>query len=89
MIAAKGYPGTPDKGGAISGLAQPGATVFHAGTALKDGKLVANGGRVLGVTARWRNSRRGAGAPPIAQSMASTSPTAFAAAISAGAKSRG
>ncbi|MEL6528798.1 MAG: phosphoribosylamine--glycine ligase, partial [Pseudomonadota bacterium] len=53
VMAAKGYPGTPDKGGAIDlGAAEAeGAKVFHAGTALKDGALVANGGRVLNVTA--------------------------------------
>jgi phosphoribosylamine--glycine ligase len=52
VMAAKGYPGTPEKGGAIAGLDQEGAIVFHAGTALEDGRLVAEGGRVLGVTAR-------------------------------------
>ncbi len=53
VMAANGYPGTPEKGGAIDiGEAEAnGAKVFHAGTALKDGKLVANGGRVLNVTA--------------------------------------
>ncbi len=53
VMAAKGYPGTPEKGGAIVlGEAGTGsAKVFHAGTALKDGALVANGGRVLNVTA--------------------------------------
>ena len=54
VMAAKGYPGTPEKGGAISGIEAAealGAKVFHAGTAEKDGKLVANGGRVLNVTA--------------------------------------
>ena len=53
VMAAKGYPGTPDKGGAIAlGDAEAdGAKVFHAGTALTDGALVANGGRVLNVTA--------------------------------------
>jgi phosphoribosylamine---glycine ligase len=54
VMAAKGYPGTPEKGGAISGIAQAeaeGTRVFHAGTALNSGKLVANGGRVLNVTA--------------------------------------
>jgi phosphoribosylamine--glycine ligase len=51
VIAAKGYPGTPAKGGAISGLEPAGATIFQAGTALAGGRLVANGGRVLGVTA--------------------------------------
>jgi phosphoribosylamine--glycine ligase len=53
VMAAKGYPGTPEKGGAIAlGDAEAdGAKVFHAGTALKDGVLVANGGRVLNITA--------------------------------------
>jgi phosphoribosylamine--glycine ligase len=54
VLAATGYPGTPEKGGEISGIAdaeKDGAKVFHAGTALADGKLVANGGRVLNVTA--------------------------------------
>ncbi len=53
VMAAKGYPGTPEKGGAIDlGAAEAeGAKVFHAGTAVKDGALVANGGRVLNVTA--------------------------------------
>ncbi|MEL7216795.1 MAG: phosphoribosylglycinamide synthetase C domain-containing protein, partial [Pseudomonadota bacterium] len=57
VMAAKGYPGTPDKGGAIDlGAAEAeGAKVFHAGTALKDGALVANGGRVLNVTAMGAN----------------------------------
>ena len=54
VMAAEGYPGTPLKGGAISGIEAAeatGAKVFHAGTALADGQLVANGGRVLNVTA--------------------------------------
>jgi phosphoribosylamine--glycine ligase len=53
VMAAKGYPGTPEKGGAIDlGAAEAaGVKVFHAGTALKDSALVANGGRVLNVTA--------------------------------------
>ena len=59
VMAAKGYPGTPDKGGRIDGLGKaeaaggPGARVFHAGTARgSDGSLIASGGRVLNVTAR-------------------------------------
>ncbi len=55
VMAANGYPGTPEKGGAIDGIAAAeahGAKVFHAGTALRDGTLLANGGRVLNVTAR-------------------------------------
>ncbi len=54
VMAANGYPGTPDKGGAITGIEAAeveGAKVFHAGTALRDGALVANGGRVLNITA--------------------------------------
>ncbi|WP_338467240.1 phosphoribosylamine--glycine ligase [Novosphingobium sp. ZN18A2] len=54
VMAAQGYPGTPKKGGLIEGVdaaEATGAKVFHAGTALKDGALVANGGRVLNVTA--------------------------------------
>jgi len=51
VLAAKGYPGTPEAGGAIGGLDRVGAKVFHAGTALEDGALVAAGGRVLSVTA--------------------------------------
>ena len=56
VMAAKGYPGTPDKGGLIEGVdaaEATGAQVFHAGTALDaGGALVANGGRVLNVTGR-------------------------------------
>ena len=57
VMAAKGYPGTPEMGGAIDlGTAEAqGAKVFHAGTALNDGALVANGGRVLAVTATGAN----------------------------------
>ena len=61
VMAAAGYPGAPKKGGTIDGLAQAeadGARVFHAGTALDaDGRLVANGGRVLNVTARGSTVR--------------------------------
>ena len=54
VMAAEGYPDTPKKGGAIRiGEAEAGgAKVFHAGTKLDGGQLVANGGRVLNVTAR-------------------------------------
>jgi phosphoribosylamine---glycine ligase len=60
VMAAKGYPGTPLKGTAIRGLeeaAATGAEIFHAGTALEAGQLVANGGRVLSVTASGRTVR--------------------------------
>ena len=53
VMAAGGYPMTPKKGDAISGLPTDAedAMVFHAGTAEIDGKLVTSGGRVLCVTA--------------------------------------
>ncbi len=55
VIAAPGYPGSYPKGMEITGLAKadalPGVKVFQAGTAVKDGKTVTSGGRVLGVTA--------------------------------------
>jgi phosphoribosylamine---glycine ligase len=50
VMAANGYPGTPVKGGAIRMGDTGAAKVFHAGTAMKDGALVSNGGRVLNVT---------------------------------------
>jgi phosphoribosylamine--glycine ligase len=54
VVAAEGYPASPAKGDAISGLEEagevPGAYVLHAGTKFDDqGRLVANGGRVLNV----------------------------------------
>ena len=54
VMAAGGYPGAYKGGDVMSGLdeaKEQGAYVFHAGTALRDGKFVTNGGRVLGVTA--------------------------------------
>ncbi|SNS83161.1 phosphoribosylamine--glycine ligase [Anaerovirgula multivorans] len=53
VLASGGYPGDYEKGKEISGLENIGdnTVVFHAGTAMKNGKLVTNGGRVLGVTA--------------------------------------
>jgi len=54
VMASGGYPGTYEKGKTISGLekaaAHQGVMVFHSGTALKDGTVVTDGGRVLGVT---------------------------------------
>jgi phosphoribosylamine---glycine ligase len=54
VMAARGYPGTPAKGGAIRGIDAAevdGAKIFQAGTAIESGQLVAAGGRVLNVTA--------------------------------------
>jgi len=55
VMAAEGYPGGYAKGSEIRGLedadALDGVNVFHAGTKIDDQRLVANGGRVLGVTA--------------------------------------
>jgi len=55
VMASGGYPGNYMKGKVITGLdaadALPHTKVFHAGTALKDGQVVTNGGRILGVTA--------------------------------------
>jgi phosphoribosylamine--glycine ligase len=54
VMAARGYPGTPEKGSVIRGVedaASDGVQIFHAGTAITGGALVANGGRVLNVTA--------------------------------------
>jgi len=53
VLASGGYPGKYEKGKPISGLdriTDPQTTVFHAGTACRDGEFVTNGGRVLGVT---------------------------------------
>ena len=55
IMAANGYPEQYQKGTIIKGLEEAGklenVKIFHAGTAQKDGNIVANGGRVLGVTA--------------------------------------
>jgi len=54
VMASKGYPGEYEKGKPIRGLKEvtrmEDVFVFHAGTALKDGQVMTNGGRVLGVT---------------------------------------
>jgi len=56
VMATQGYPGYYPKGSEIRGIedadALDGVVVFHAGTKSEDGKIVADGGRVLGVTAR-------------------------------------
>ncbi|MGE5234545.1 MAG: phosphoribosylamine--glycine ligase [Acidobacteriota bacterium] len=61
VLAAAGYPDKPVKGEPISGIeraaALPNAWVFHAGTAIEDGRLVSSGGRVLNVCATGTNLR--------------------------------
>lgn len=60
VLAAGGYPGIYHKGDVIIGLDNAeaqGAMVFHAGTATKNGQVVTQGGRVLGVTAVADNLR--------------------------------
>ncbi|MBR0085868.1 MAG: phosphoribosylamine--glycine ligase [Lachnospiraceae bacterium] len=56
VLASNGYPESYEKGFPIEGFEafkeDEGYYCFHAGTALKDGKIVTNGGRVLGVTAK-------------------------------------
>jgi phosphoribosylamine---glycine ligase len=59
IMATKGYPGDYGKGSVIEGLDEAakveGVEIFHAGTAMKDGRIVANGGRVLNVCALGKN----------------------------------
>ena len=56
VMAARGYPGAYAKGSEIKGLdaagADPDVQIFHAGTRRDGGRILADGGRVLGVTAR-------------------------------------
>ncbi len=53
VLASKGYPGSYTKNTPIGGLPEtgPDTKIFHAGTAVRDGQLVATGGRVLNITA--------------------------------------
>jgi phosphoribosylamine--glycine ligase len=55
VMAAKGYPGDYARGSSIEGLDAAaeveGVEIFHAGTTADDGRILANGGRVLGVSA--------------------------------------
>jgi phosphoribosylamine---glycine ligase len=55
VMAANGYPDEPQRGGEIRGLAaaaaDPDVKIFHAGTKAEGGRLLADGGRVLGITA--------------------------------------
>jgi hypothetical protein len=88
VMAANGYPGTPETGGAIGGIEAAeaaGARVFQAGTKLDGKQLVASGGRVLTVIGTGASVGE-AQPPPIAVWTRSISRPASAAAISAGAK---
>jgi phosphoribosylamine--glycine ligase len=54
VLAAGNYPAGSDKGSPIEGIAEAeatGAVVFHAGTAVRDGAVLTNGGRILNVSA--------------------------------------
>ena len=55
VMAAKGYPGAYERGSVIEGLDAAGAVagveIFHAGTIADGGRILANGGRVLDVSA--------------------------------------
>jgi phosphoribosylamine--glycine ligase len=59
VMAAGGYPGSYQKGTEIKGLeaagVTEGVTIFHAGTKAEDGRVLANGGRVLNVSATGRD----------------------------------
>ena len=64
VLAAAGYPDAPERGAAISGIdaaEAAGATVLHAGTALRDGELVVDGGRVLSLVAEGATVPEAAG----------------------------
>ena len=47
VLASKGYPGSYEKGYAIEGAEEVDGSIYHMGTALKDGKYVTSGGRVM------------------------------------------
>ena len=56
MLVSGGYPGSYQKGYTIEGIEKvDGSVVFHSGTALKDGNIVTNGGRVMAVTSYGTN----------------------------------
>ena len=58
VLAAEGYPGAVERGRPIAGVEEvTEAVVFHAGTGRRDGALVTDGGRVLGVTALGDTTR--------------------------------
>ena len=87
VMAAKGYPDDPQRGSEIRGLAaargDPDVKIFHAGTrGATAGPPIADGGRVLGVTALGSDIAAAATAP-MPRSTGSIGRKAFAAAISA------
>jgi phosphoribosylamine--glycine ligase len=59
VLASRGYPESSESGQPITGIEQaeaiPGVSVYHAGTAIRDGRLVTAGGRVLTVVGRGRD----------------------------------
>lgn len=59
VLASGGYPGSYAKGKVITGLdkVDKGTVIFHAGTSLKQGELLTNGGRVLAVVCRGADTR--------------------------------
>ena len=91
VMAANGYPGSYAKGSVIEGLEAAGeiegVEIFHAGTRAEGGRILANGGRVLNVSALGKTRRARRRRAPMRRSTASAGRTASAAATSAGARS--